>query len=139
MNALTHFERLDDLIPDMLRRFPRPFALPEDFSKGIRIDVSETDKAYEVRAEVPGARKDDIKVSVNQNFIAISAEIKREKEEKDGARTLVKETCAGLISRAFSVPEEVDAKGATARFEHGILKLTLPKHEGHAGRTLTIE
>ena len=55
------------------------------------------------------------------------------------ARTLVKETYAGLISRAFSVPEEVDAKGATARFEHGILKLTLPKREGHAGRTLTIE
>jgi len=139
MNALTHLERLDDLIPDMFRRFPRSFALPEDFSKGIRIDVSETDKAYEVRAEVPGARKDDIKVSVNQNFIAISAEIKREKEEKDGARTLVKETYAGLISRAFRVPEEVDAKGATARFEHGILKLTLPKQEGHAGRTLTIE
>ncbi len=139
MNALTRFEHLDDLIPHMLRRFPRSFALTDDLPKDIRIDVADTDKAYEIRAEVPGARKEDIKVSVNHNFVAITAEIKRDKEEKDGARTLVKETCSGLVSRGFSLPEEVDTKGATARFEHGILKLTLPKHEGHSSRTLTID
>jgi HSP20 family protein len=139
MNTLTRFERLEDLLPEMFRRFPKPMRLTDGLPEDIRIDVSETEKQYEVRAEVPGARKEDIRVNVNNNFVSISAEVKREKEERQGKRVLVTETYTGTISRGFSLEHEIDAKGVTAKLEDGVLKLTLPKREGAGSRTIAIQ
>lgn len=138
MNGLTRFERMNDFFPDFFRGIPRALRLPEDLPNDIRIDVTETDKQYEVRAEIPGARKEDIKVHVNHHFVSISAEIKREKEEKQGKRVLLTETYSGMVSRGFTLEHEVDAKEVTAKLEEGVLKLTLPKREGSSGRTIAI-
>ena len=143
MNALTRFERLDDMFPEMFRRFMKPttaagFEAPGD----IRIDVTENDKGYEVRAEVPGAEKEDIRVSIDGNFVSISAEVRREKEEEKkakGERTLVKELYVGSASRGFSLAYEVDEKAAIAKYEDGVLKLSLPKKLEASSRTLNIQ
>lgn len=145
MNALTPFERLDDMFPEMFRRFMRPVkgsSLSTDALGEIRVDLSESDKSYEVSAELPGAKKEDIRVTIDGSYVSISAEVKRESEEekkKKGERTVVKELFYGSASRGFSLPHEVDENAAVAKFENGILKLTLPKKQEASSRTLSIQ
>ena len=141
MNALTRFERLDDLFPEMVRRFMRPTQMNFDAPGEIRVDVSETDKDYQVRAEIPGAKKEDIRISIDRNFVSISAEVKQEKEEKsgNGVHSLVKEMYYGRASRGFSLAQEVDEAASVAKYEDGVLKLTLPKRKDAASKTLAIQ
>lgn len=141
MNALTRFERLDDMFPELVRRFMRPSQMNPDAPGEIRVDVSETDKDYQVRAEIPGVKKEDIRVSIDRNFVSISAEVKQEKEEKtaDGARSLVREMYYGSASRGFSLSQEVDEAASVAKYEDGVLKLTLPKRKEAASKTLAIQ
>ena len=141
MNALTRFERLDDMFPEMVRRFMRPAQMNLDAPGEIRVDVSETDKEYQVRAEIPGAKKEDIRISIDRNFVSISTEVKQEKEEKsgNGARSLVKEMYYGSASRGFSLAQDVDETASVAKYEDGILKLTLPKRNEAASKTLAIQ
>jgi HSP20 family protein len=124
----------------MLRRWSRPLALADDVNlpADIRVDVSENDKEYLVSAEIPGANKDDIRVSIDGNYVSISADIKKDKEEKHG-RSLVRETYRGNVSRGFTLATDVDDKAAVAKLENGVLHLTLPKREGSGSRTLKIE
>lgn len=140
MNALTRLERMDSLFPEMLRRFAQPLQLMGDVQlpSDIRVDISENEKEYLVSAEVPGAKKDDIRVSIDGNYVSIAAEIKKEQEDKHG-RTLVKETYRGSVSRGFTLASDVDEKTAIAKFEDGVLRLTLPKREGSASRVLKIQ
>ena len=77
MNALTRFERLDDMFPEMFRRIMRPLPTAYEAPAEIRVDVTENDKAYEVRAEVPGAKKSDIHITVDGNYVSIATEVKR--------------------------------------------------------------
>lgn len=139
MSALTRMERFDDLFPEFFRRFGRPLQLSGEMPADIRIDVTENDKDYQVRAEIPGAKKEDIRVSVDGNFVSISAEMRKEKEEKSGGRVLVKETCYGIASRGFSLAHEIDAQRVVAKLEDGVLKLTLPKREGVAARSIAVQ
>ncbi|HET7867597.1 MAG TPA: Hsp20/alpha crystallin family protein [Burkholderiaceae bacterium] len=139
MSALTRLERLDDLFPDLFRRFTQPMRLADDAPADIRIDVTETDKDYLVRAEVPGARKEDVRVTVNGNYVSITAEVKKEREEKSGNRVLLKETYYGMASRSFSLPQEINNKDVVAKLEDGVLKLTLPKREGAGSRSIAVQ
>jgi HSP20 family protein len=139
MSALTRMERFDDLFPEFFRRLARPLALSEDAPGNIKVDITETDKDYQVRAEIPGARKDDIRVTVQGNFVSISAEVKKEKEEKSGERLLVKETYFGSASRGFSLAHEIDDKAVVAKLEDGVLKLTLPKREATGAHKISIQ
>ena len=143
MNALTRFERFDDMFPEMIRRWMKPMAVAGfDAPAEIRIDVTENDKGYEVRAEVPGAKKEDIRVVIDGNFVSVSAEVKREKEEvgkAKGERSLVRELYCGSTSRGFSLPFEVDEKASIAKYEDGVLKLSLLKKQEATSRTLNIQ
>ena len=143
MNALTRFERFDDMFPEMFRRWMKPMTVAGFEAPGeIRIDVTENDKGYEVRAEVPGAKKEDIRVTIDGNYVSISTELKREKEEEKkakGERTLVKEIYYGSASRGFSLPFEVDEKASIAKYEDGVLKLSLLKNQEASSRTLNIQ
>ncbi|BEP38298.1 Hsp20/alpha crystallin family protein (plasmid) [Variovorax sp. V59] len=140
MNALTRLDRLENLFPDMLRRWARPLQLIDDVElpADIRVDVSENDKEYLVTAEIPGAKKEDVRVSIDGNYVSIAAEIKKDLEKKHG-RALVTETYRGSVSRGFSLATEVDEKTAVAKLEDGVLRLTLPKREGTGRSTLTIQ
>lgn len=141
MNALTRFERLDDMFPEMFRRFMRPGVAGLETPGDIRIDVSENDQGYEVRAEVPGVKKEDIRVTIDGNYVSITAETRREKEEKlgKGERTLVKELYYGSCSRSFNLAHDVDDKAAIAKYEDGVLKLSLPKRKEASSKTLAIQ
>lgn len=144
MNALTAYERMDDLLsgalPDFFRRSllrELPLArLPSE----IKLDVSETDKAYTVKAQIPGAKKEDVQVKIDGNFVTISAEVKEEKSSKDEkARSLTQELYYGSMSRGISLAFEIDEKGAQASFDQGVLTLKLPKRSEASGTTLTIQ
>jgi len=139
MSALTRFERLDDMFPELFRRFARPTAFADAAPQDIRIDVTENDKDYDVRAEIPGAKKEDIRVTVDGNFVSISAEVKKEKEEKSGSRVLLKETYFGSVARGFSLAHEIDDKKVVAKLQDGVLKLTLPKRESSGSRSVAIQ
>jgi HSP20 family protein len=140
MRALTRLDRFDDLLHEYFRRFARPLQLSEDAPGEIKIDVTENDKDYQVRAEIPGAKKDDVRVTVDGNFVSISAEVKKEKEDKsDGGRVLVKETFYGSTSRGFSLASEIDDKAEVAKLEDGVLKLTLPKRTSVAAKSIAIQ
>lgn len=143
MNALTRFERFDDMFPEMFRRFMRPMASAGLEAPGeIRVDVTEDDKGYEVRAEIPGVKKEDIRVAIDGNYVSITAEVKREKEEEKkakGERTLIHELYHGSASRGFSLTHDVDDKAAIAKYEDGVLKLSLPKKKEASSHTLRIQ
>ncbi len=133
MTALTRFDPIDQMFPELFRRLGWPTRISDDTPGEIRIDVSERDKDYQVRAEIPGAKKEDIRVKVDGNFVSISAEVKRDKEEKSAGRVVLKETYYGSASRGFSLAHEIDATAVVAKLEDGVLKLTLPKREDNSG------
>jgi len=151
MNGITRYKplsseltRLDPLldIDDMFSKFMmRPFSL---FREGmemepqIRMDVKEADGKYLVNAEIPGVNKDDIHVSVEGNRVSISAEVKQEKEAKEGERLIRCERSYGMASRSFTLADEVDQGKIQAKYNNGVLELTLPKKPGAARKEITI-
>lgn len=139
MSTLSRIERFDSMFPEFFRRFARPLALADETPGEIRLDITENDKDYQVRAEIPGAKKEDVRVSVDGNFVSITAEVKKEKEEKSGGRLLVKETYHGSSSRGFSLAHEIDEKAVVAKLEDGVLKLTLPKSQGAKARSIVVQ
>jgi HSP20 family protein len=96
----------------------------------IKMDVKENDSAYLVHAEIPGVKKEDIKVDVEGNMVSISAEVKQEKEVKEGERVIRSERYYGNVSRSFSLGQDVDQGAAQAKYADGVLELTLPKKAG---------
>lgn len=134
-------QRLDDMFPEMFRRFMRPIGADFGAPADIRVDLNETDKEYQIKAEIPGVKKDDIKVSIDGNRVSISAEVKREKEDKggNGARSICREIFYGSVSREFTLMHEVDDKAAVAKYEDGMLKLNLPKRKEAVSKTLRIQ
>lgn len=104
----------------------------------IKIDVSETDDAYLVKADAPGVSKDDIKVTVEGNFITIEFEVKKEENQEEEGKTVRTERYYGLQSRSFALAQEVDESKAEATYKDGVLELKLPKKPGSARTQLTI-
>ncbi len=94
-----------------------------------RLDVSERDNSYEVHAELPGAKKDDIEVEIDGACVSISAETESHAEKKDGGTMLYSERRHESFARTFELPHPVDSERASARFEDGVLTLTLPKKD----------
>lgn len=130
------FRDLGDLFGSRrIRRMLRE--MPEEAT--IRIDVSEDDKAYHVKAEIPGVRKEEIAVGVDGNAITIAAETRREREEKKGETVIRSERYYGRQSRSFTLAREIDSDKANAKYENGVLELTLPKREGAATRELKVQ
>ena len=91
----------------------------------LRADVRENATAYIVQFDVPGVAKEDITVDVDEKSVRVEATFKRDTVEGDAA--VLSERADGSVSRAFRLSQAVDAEQATARHEHGVLTLTLPK------------
>ena len=121
---------------DMLREF-RHSAESRAGIPAIRLDVDETEQEYDIRADIPGVDKDDIKVEIDGNRVVISAERKQDTEKKRG-NTVTSERHWGQQYRAFTLPCPIDDAKAEARYEHGVLKLTLPKKAGAGMHRLDI-
>ena len=136
--AMTRFDPIAGL-DDLFRGLgTRPAWREFDVAPDVRIDVSENDKAYNVRAEIPGVDKQDIEVSVEGNQVAISAEVKREMKKKDNEKDIYSERYFGKVYRAFTLPSELDSTKADAHYEHGVLFLTLPKKSNGGTRKIAV-
>jgi len=105
----------------------------------IKLEISETDKAYTVKADVPGMKKEDIQVSIDGNQVSITAEVKREKEEKAGNKLVRSERYYGKQFRSFSLAHDIDEAKSEAEYNDGVLKLTLPKKAGTETKKLAIK
>ena len=99
----------------------------------IKLDVTEDEKSYTVKADVPGVSKDDIHVELDGDQVSITAEIRKEKEEKKGETQLCSERYYGRQYRSFSLGHEVDSSKAEAKYQNGVLELKLPKKAGGNG------
>lgn len=118
----------------------RPMLHNVDVEPMIRMDVAETAEAYTVKAEIPGVPKSDIQVSIDGNTVSISAEIKKEKEEKKDEKVVHSERYYGQQMRRFSLAHDIDESKAVANYKNGVLELTLPKKVGGNGvKTLRID
>ena len=104
-----------------------------------RLDVSETEKTFEVHAELPGVKKDDVKVSIDGQRVTIEGECQQANEQRQGEQVVYSERSTRRYQRSFTLPSEVDDAAAEARLENGILALTLPKRQGNAAKRLTIQ
>jgi HSP20 family protein len=124
---------------DMFKGFHmRPWLRDVDVEPQIKIDVSEDDKAYTVKADIPGVDRNDIRVQVDGNQVSISAEMKREKEEKKGEVVLRSERYFGRQYRSFSLGHDIDAAKSEAKYQNGVLELVLPKSGNGAGKELKV-
>ena len=132
---MANITRLDPL-DDLFRGF---FVRPVDFNgttqqpPTIKMDVKEQGDNHLVHAELPGVKKEDIHVVVDGNQVSISAEIKQEKEIKEGERVLRSERYFGKVARSFQLGQEA------AKFNEGVLELTLPKRAASPNKRLTVE
>lgn len=141
MANITRYNPLDDAFDELFRGF---FVRPVSFEgpsapAQFRVDVTENDKAYMLRAEIPGVKKDDINLTIDGDQVAVSAEVKKEKDVKDGERVLRSERYYGKVFRAFTLGQPVDEAAAQATYADGVLELTLPKKAAVSAKRITIQ
>jgi HSP20 family protein len=126
---------LDDIFRGLANR---PLWRELEAAPEMRIDVTEDDKAYRVKAEMPGVDKDDIEVSVDGNQVTISAEVKRESKKEEGQTEIHTERYYGKVYRSFTLPGDFDDAKVDARYEGGVLTLSLPKKATGSTRKITV-
>lgn len=142
MNSLmTRGTRFDDLFKDLMS--PGFFIRPlhgDPLPQSIKVDVKESDGAYTVQAELPGVSKQDIQVTVEGNVVTLSAEVKQQDSQSADEKSLRSERYFGSVARSFQLPADIDNSQAKARFDNGVLSLTLPKRQGSSsGHRLQID
>ena len=142
MANITRFDPFNELVDDLFKGFlVRPMvyegaqsaALPR-----VKVDVTESNGAYLVTADLPGVKKEDIQVAIDGAQVTLSAEVKREKEISEDERVLHSERVFGKVTRSFALPQELDEAKAEAKFRDGVLELTLPKKAAASRRQIEI-
>lgn len=141
MVNIARYNTLDTALDDLMRGF---FVRPVNFESAagpaqLRVDVAENAAGYVVRAELPGVAKDDIHVAVDGNQIEISAEVKKEKDVKEGEKVLRSERYFGKVYRALVLGQDIDESATQARYADGILELKLAKKAASAAKRITIQ
>lgn len=99
-----------------------------------RVDIVENDNAFELHVAVPGMNKEDFAIEVKDNFLTVSGERKFTSEKKDANWHSI-ETQFGQFSRSFALPENVDSAKIAAKYNNGILEVSIPKDEKKALKT----
>ncbi len=105
----------------------------------IKIDVRETGDQYTVQAEVPGVAKEDIHVTIDGPVVTLRAEVKQHDSQGDGEKVLRSERYYGSVARSFQLAADIDSDRAKAKYDNGVLTLTLPKKISQPGQRLAIE
>jgi len=137
MTALMRWDPFREL-EEMSDRLNRMFARPATRTNGKEtmivadwtptVDISETDGEYQIKAEIPDVKKEDVKVTLEDGVLTIQGERKQEKEEK-GKKYHRIERSYGSFVRSFSLPDVIDEEKVKAEFKDGVLSLHLPKSE----------
>ncbi len=124
------FTDLADMVDDMGQLFKDFFEYPkwnDDFFRPV-LDIEEDDENIIVKTEVPGLKKEDIKVSVRGNLLTISGEKKREKETNNKTYHRIERTY-GKFQRAITLPSDIEPNKVKANYKDGVLTITLTKPE----------
>ncbi len=147
MRTLARWDPFRELAPfvsfpevgNYFGEFPfRPLTAGYEPVPMMRVDVTESEAVYTVRAEIPGMKKEDIAVSIDGKTVSITAEVKREKEVKGPEKSLCTERYYGMVSRMLTLPFDVNPSKAEASYDGGVLTLMLPKAPGTEVRRLAI-
>ena len=144
MVNVTRYSPIGDIFDDLFKGFVvRPVSYDTTAAaaelRQFRIDVSEQNGEYKVRADLPGVKKEDINISVDGDVVSISAETRNEKEVKEGERIVHSERYIGRYSRSFRLSREVDEAGAQAKYADGVLELVLPKKAAPASTRISVQ
>jgi len=143
MHPLLARTQTPSLFDEFFRDFaPGFFVKPlhgEPLPSRIPLEVSESENEYAVKAEIPGVDKNDIHIDIDGNVVTLRAEIKQEDRKTDGERVLRSERYYGAVSRSFQLPMEIDASAARAKYENGVLAVTLPKKVANTAKRLQVE
>lgn len=140
MNQLiTRSGLFDDLFRDVAPGF---FVKPlhgDPLPAQIKVEVRETPQAYTLHAEIPGVTKEDIHVQVDGNVVTLRAEVRQHDSQAEGEKVLRSERFYGSVARSFQMPQDIDNATSKAKYDNGVLMLTLPKKVAVAGQRLTVE
>lgn len=138
-NVISYDPRSDTVYDELFRGFFKPVRMEGAPSPvTIKMDVRETENGYVVHSEMPGVKKEDIDVAIERNQVTITAEVKQEREKKEGDRMLRNERYFGNIYRSFTLPVELDESACEAKYENGVLELKLVKKAAAPGKRLAI-
>ena len=131
---------------EMLDRYTRAVAQPRAGSQEViatgdwspRVDIAESDKAFEIKAEIPEVNKEDVKVTVHNGVLTIQGERKQEKEEK-GKKFHRVERYYGSFTRSFTLPDNADETKISASFKDGVLNLQIQKTEEAKPKSIEVK
>ncbi|HIP92155.1 MAG TPA: Hsp20/alpha crystallin family protein [Thermotoga sp.] len=125
---------IDRIFDDFFRVGPREVSgrfIPD-------VDIYETENSLVIEMEAPGLKKEDIKITVEDGILVISGEKKVERDEKK-KNYMVVERCFGKFERAFNLPDYVDPEKIKAKYENGVLTITMPKKEEKKKKTIDVK
>lgn len=103
------------------------------------LDVTESDKAYTVKLDLPGVAKDQVKITIDGRRVGVEAEVSKDEEKKEGDRVVYRERSVSRFARSFTLPLEVDQSESQAQLDQGVLTLTLAKRNGKAAAQLAVK
>ena len=141
MNNLVSYDPFVDTgMDELFRGFFKPVRMDGPRAPvTIKMDVTETKDGYTVHAEMPGVKKENINVEIEGNTVTITADVKKEWEKKEGDKVLRSERYFGNVYRSFTLPHDLDEAKSVAKYDGGVLELTLARKEGTAGRKLPVK
>jgi HSP20 family protein len=127
-----------NMLDDLFRNFAlAPMWRESNLAPDMCVDITEDDKAFHVKADLPGVDKNDIDVSVEGNQVAIAAEVRQEEKKQDEREIFVERTC-GKAYRTFTLPGDIDGNRTEAHYDKGVLTLTLPKKSNGGSRRIAV-
>ena len=138
-NLIPRGSLFDDFFKDMAPGFYVKPLHGDPLPQSIKVDVKENGNAYTVEAEMPGVAKEDIHVTIDGNVVTLRAEVKQLDSQNADDKLLRSERYYGSVARSFQLPVDIDEDAAKAKFDNGVLVLTLPKKKGRSGQRLSIE
>lgn len=138
------FRELEDVTNRLNRIFGQSLARSESGQNMLAVadwapsvDISETDSAYLIKGEIPGVKKEDVKVTIQDGMLTIQGERRQEKEEK-GKKFHRIECSYGSFARSFRVPSDADENSVKAEFKDGMLNVTLAKSEKAKPKSINV-
>ncbi len=134
---LKELDNLNNRLHKFFGEFPANVDLGLAFSP--RVDVFADDENLYVEAELPGMRKDEIKISLHDNILTISGEKNSAGEKKDKIQYFRNERIFGNFSRSFSLPDDINQENVDAQFQDGVLKIVIGKQEIKKAKERNIE
>ena len=134
----------DDFVDDFFGTPERYYVRANSASRMMQTDVKETDSSYELSMDLPGVKKEDVKCELKDGYLVVSAETKRENDQKDSeGKYIRRERYSGTCSRSFYVGKDVKQEDIKAKFADGVLTLDIPKQvkkpEVEESNVITIE